>query len=106
MVYKNLDLLGIEPIQSVVKVDDTVSGVGEAVNAGCWGVGVSLYSNYMDIDSIEHGKSLSPEEIDERNQKTKKMLEEAGAHYVIDSLVDIEPVIEEINQRLAKGEKP
>ena len=106
MVYKNLDLLGIEPIQSVVKVDDTVSGVGEAVNAGCWGVGVSLYSNYMDIDSIEHGKSLSPEEINERNQKTKKMLEEAGAHYVIDSLADIEPVIEEINQRLAKGEKP
>lgn len=27
MVYKNLDNLGIYPIQSVVKVDDTVSGV-------------------------------------------------------------------------------
>jgi phosphonoacetaldehyde hydrolase len=34
------------------------------------------------------------------------LLEKAGAHYVIESIVDIEPVIEDINQRLAKGEKP
>ena len=27
MVYKNLDMLGITPIQSVIKVDDTVSGL-------------------------------------------------------------------------------
>ena len=34
MVYRNLDLLDIHPIQSVVKVDDTASGVGEALEAG------------------------------------------------------------------------
>jgi phosphonoacetaldehyde hydrolase len=34
------------------------------------------------------------------------LLEKAGAHYVIESIADIEPVIEDINQRLAKGEKP
>ena len=28
MVYRNLDLLGVHPIQSVVKVDDTISGIG------------------------------------------------------------------------------
>ena len=37
MVYRNLDLLDVHPIQSVVKVDDTVTGVGEALEAGCWG---------------------------------------------------------------------
>ena len=31
MVYRNLDLMNVNPIQSVVKVDDTVSGVGEAL---------------------------------------------------------------------------
>ena len=106
MVYKNLDMLNITPIHSVIKVDDTVSGVGEAVNAGCWGVGVTRYSNYMDVDSPEDGEKLSDDEIAKRHAKTKDMLEKAGAHYVIDSIVDIEPVIEHVNQRLTRGEKP
>ena len=106
MVYKNLDMLNITPIHSVIKVDDTVSGVGEAVNAGCWGVGVTRYSNYMDVDSPEDGEKLSDDEIAKRHAKTKDMLEKAGAHYVIDSIVDIEPVIEHVNQRLARGERP
>ena len=106
MVYKNLDLMDIHPIQSVVKVDDTVSGIGEALEAGCWGVGVSLYSNYMDVDTPEQGAQLPPKEIARRNDITKVILQQAGAHYVIDSLADIEPVIDDINARLARGEKP
>ncbi|GIT26531.1 MAG: hypothetical protein CM1200mP41_25750 [Gammaproteobacteria bacterium] len=53
MLYRNLDLMDVHPIQSVVKVDDTTSGVGEALQAGCWGVGIARYSNYMDINSLE-----------------------------------------------------
>ncbi len=106
MVTRNLDLMGIHPIQSVVKVDDTVSGIGEALNAGCWGVGVTRYSNYMDVDSAEEGARMSADEIARRLAKTRDILEKAGAHYVIDSLADIEPVIEDVNARLARGEKP
>lgn len=106
MVYRNLDLMGIQTIQSVVKIDDTVSGVGEALNAGCWGVGVVRYSNYMDVDSPEIGAALPDEEISRRMAITRDILEKAGAHYVIDSLADIEPVIKDINARLARGEKP
>ena len=106
MVYRNLDLLGIHQIQSVIKVDDTVSGIGEAQNAGCWGVGVARYSNYMDVDSPEEGAAMSEAEIARRLAKTCDILERAGAHYVIDSLADIEPVIADINGRLARGEKP
>jgi phosphonoacetaldehyde hydrolase len=106
MVFKNLDMLNITPIHSVIKVDDTVSGVGEAVNAGCWGVGVTRYSNYMDVDTPEDGEKLSDDEIAKRLAKTKDMLEKAGAHYVIDSIADIEPVVEDVNQRLARGERP
>ena len=47
MLYRNLDLMDVHPIQSVVKVDDTTSGVGEALQAGCWGVGIARYSNYI-----------------------------------------------------------
>jgi phosphonoacetaldehyde hydrolase len=89
MVYKNLDMMDVNPIQSVIKIDDTVSGIGEALEAGCWGVGVSLYSNYMDIDSIAHAESLSDEEMARRLDYTNETLQKAGAHYVIDSLADI-----------------
>ena len=106
MVYKNLDMMDVHPIQSVIKVDDTVSGIGEALEAGCWGVGVSLYSNYMDIDSLADAESLSAEEMARRLDHTNEILQKAGAHYVIDSLVDIEPVIEDVNRRLARGERP
>ena len=106
MVYKNLDLLDAWPIESVVKVDDTVGGVGEGLNAGCWAVGVSRYSNYMLINSLEEEATLAEEEIQRRHEKTRQKLWEAGAHYVIDSIADIEPVIADINARLARGEKP
>ena len=106
MVYKNLDMMDVHPIQSVIKVDDTVSGIGEALEAGCWGVGVSLYSNYMDVDSLADAESLSDEEMARRLDHTNEILQKAGAHYVIDSLADIEPVIEDVNRRLARGERP
>jgi phosphonoacetaldehyde hydrolase len=106
MVYKNLDMLGVYPIHSVVKVDDTVSGVGEALNAGCWGVGVARYSNYMDMDTPDADKKLPKAEIKRRLAKTRQILAQAGAHYVIDSIADIEPVIDDINARLARGERP
>ena len=106
MVYRNLDLLGVHPIQSVIKVDDTASGVGEALNAGCWGVGVARYSNYMDVDSPEDGERMADDDIARRVAKTRDILERAGAHYVIDSLADIEPVIADVNTRLASGQRP
>ena len=106
MVYKNLDLLGISEIRSVVKCDDTVSGVGEALNAGCWGVGLVRYSNYMNINTLEEEATLSEEEISRRMAHTRRLLEQSGAHYVIDSLVELPEVIADINARLARGEKP
>ena len=106
MVYRNLDLLDVHPIQSVVKVDDTVSGVGEALEAGCWGVGIARYSNYMDIDSLEHEKSLPEAEMQRRLAFTRETLRKAGAHYIIDELNELPAVVEDVNVRLARGEKP
>lgn len=106
MLYRNLDLMDVHPIQSVVKIDDTISGVGEALEGGCWGVGVSLYSNYLNIDTLAQAEAMPKEEFQRRLELTREILRKAGAHYVIDSLADIEPVIEDINERLARGETP
>jgi CRP-like cAMP-binding protein len=70
----------------VVKVDDTVSGIGEALEGGCWGVGVTRYSNYMDVNSLEEGEALTEDEIKRRMLITEGLLRKAGAHYVIDSI--------------------
>ncbi|MDH3317612.1 MAG: phosphonoacetaldehyde hydrolase [Gammaproteobacteria bacterium] len=106
MVYRNLDMLDVSPIQSVVKVDDTVSGVGEALEAGCWGVGIARYSNYMNVDSLEQVKSLPESELQRRLAQTREILRKAGAHYVIDEFSQLPEVIDDVNERLARGEKP
>lgn len=106
MVYRNLDLMNVNPIQSVVKVDDTVSGVGEALEAGCWGVGIARYSNYMDMDTLEEAGSLPEEEIQRRLIKTRDILQKAGAHYVIDTFDQLVDVVDDINLRLSRGERP
>lgn len=106
MIYRNLDLMDAWPIESVIKVDDTIGGVGEGLNAGCWTVGLSRYSNYMLINTLDEEATLSAAEIERRHEVTRQKLWGAGAHYVIDSIVDIEPVLEDINARLARGEKP
>jgi phosphonoacetaldehyde hydrolase len=106
MVYRNLDLLDIHPIASVVKVDDTTSGVGEGVQAGCWTVGVARYSNYMDIDAMEQAEKMSEEELARRTAHCRDLLRDAGAHYIADSIAELPAIIDDINQRLAAGEKP
>jgi len=106
MVYKNLDMLDVPEMHSVVKVDDCNAGIGEAQSAGCWAVGVARYSNYMDINTLEEEAALSPEEIQRRVERVKNILLRAGAHYVVDTLSQLPPVIEDINARLARGERP
>jgi len=106
MVYRNLDLLDVHPIQSVVKMDDTISGIGEALEAGCWGVGIARYSNYMDFDSFEQVEAATPEDIARRLAFTRDKLRTAGAHYVIDTFDELPAVIADIEERLARGEAP
>jgi len=106
MVYQNLCNLGVYPIESVVKVDDTVTGVGEGLNAGCWAVGVAAYSNYTNVDSLEHWEKMSASEKEKRIEQSRQKLNGSGAHYVIDTIVDLPNVVKDINARLSKGEKP
>ncbi len=106
MLYTNLDMLDAHPIQSVVMIDDTVSGVGEALEAGCWGVGIARYSNYMNFDSLEQAESMPADDVRLRLEHTRDVLRKSGAHYVIDEPIELLEVIDDINERLARGERP
>ncbi len=106
MIYRNLDMLDVWPIEAVVKVDDTVGGVGEGLAAGCWSVGIAGYSNYMNINTIEEWESMSEKEYARRLAISRDMLEKCGSHYVINEFTELPAVIDDVNARLARGERP
>ncbi len=106
MIYRNLDMLDVWPIESVVKVDDTVGGVGEGLAAGCWSVGIAGYSNYLNINTIEERESMSDKEYARRLAHCRDVLEKCGPHYVINEFTELPAVIDDVNARLARGERP
>ena len=106
MLYRNLDLMDVYPIQSVIKMDDTGGGVSEGLEAGYWTVGIARYSNYMNINSVEEAESISEDEIQRRLAKSRDLLTKSGAHYVINQFSELLDVIADVNDRLARGESP
>jgi hypothetical protein len=55
---------------------------------------------------MDHWKSLSSSEQKIKIEQSRKILRASGAHYVVDDLRNIFPVLEDINARLAGGERP
>lgn len=106
MLYKNLIQLGVYPISSVIKVDDTIEGVNEGLNAGCWSVGVYGNSNYTNIESIKQWDNMTKNQKEEKIDKSIYQLMNSKAHYVIKSIKHLPDIIEDINKRLKMGDKP
>jgi phosphonoacetaldehyde hydrolase len=105
MMFKCFIDLAVWPAQAVVKVDDTPPGIGEGLAAGTWTVGVSATGNLMGLDAAATA-ALPPDEFAARNKAAAQVLSDAGAHYVIDSIRDLPAVLDDINRRLAAGERP
>tara|TARA_Y100001970_G_C14191525_1_gene835668 strand:+ start:286 stop:1131 length:846 start_codon:yes stop_codon:yes gene_type:complete len=108
MLFKCLELLNIPEMKSVVKFDDTVSGIEEGLNAGCWTVGITKWSNYMNVNTKEDEDKLlnnTKDFFDKINECNKKF-SNAGAHYVVDNFYEITAVIKDINKKLSLGIKP
>lgn len=105
MLWHNLLALGSSHIAAVVKVDDTPVGIEEGLNAGCWTVGVSISGNEVGL-GLEDWQALTASEQQLYRSRAAQKLYAAGAHYVIDSIADLMPVLDSIEQRLANGETP
>lgn len=105
MMYANAMRLGLYPMSRLVKVGDTPSDIAEGLNGGAWTVGVAKTGNELGLNAADVD-ALSESEIRARLQPIYARLYAAGAHYVIDSAADLLRVIDAINARLAKGEKP
>jgi phosphonoacetaldehyde hydrolase len=105
MALQALIKLSISPVEAVVKIGDTTVDIEEGLNGGMWSVGVALTGNEVGLSAAEYASLSADEQHRLGNAATDKLLA-AGAHYVVDSVADVQPVLELIEARLAEGEKP
>lgn len=104
-MYKCFLDLGVWPAHAVVKVDDTGVGIDEGVAAGCWTVGVALSGNEAGLTPQEIA-ALSPEKLSEVRERASASLRAHGAHYIVDTIADLLPIVDDIARRLDAGERP
>jgi phosphonoacetaldehyde hydrolase len=105
MMYRLAADLGVWPMQHVVKVDDAASGIEEGLNAGAWCIGVAASGNGVGLSSDEL-EALSQSERLDRVAAARRKLELAGAHYVVDTVQDLLPVLHHVAARLNAGVHP
>ncbi len=105
MMYRTFLDLGVWPAWTAVKVDDTVVGIAEGLNAGCWTVGVALTGNVFGLTKAETD-ALGPQEFIARRAAAYGALTQAGAHFVVDSVADLVEVLDTIEGALARDERP
>jgi phosphonoacetaldehyde hydrolase len=105
MMYRCFADLGVYPPSAVVKIDDTEPGILEGLAAGTWTVGVSISGNCVGLSAEEWAATPEEEQAGLRKRAEAQLLG-AGAHFVIDSIADLMPVLDEIETRMARGETP
>jgi len=82
-----------------------VPDVEEGLNAGMWTVGLAQTGNEVGLNEREIA-ALEPEVLREKVGRAYQRLSQAGAHYVVDGMSGVPPVLDQIDARLAQGEAP
>jgi len=105
MCLQNAMNLRLYPMEAFVKVGDTLPDIEEGLNAGMWTVGLAKTGNEMGLTEQEIAK-LPADILETKLATAYKRMRETGAHYVVDSISDVPPLLDEIEARLARGERP
>ena len=87
---------GVDSLDAVVKVGDTIADIKEGVNAKVCSVGVVLGSNEMALTEAET-KAMPAAELEVRIADVKERMFAAGASYVILSMEELPALIERMN---------
>jgi len=105
MCLQNAILLQTYPLEAFVKIGDTLPDIEEGLNAGMWTIGLAKTGNEMGLTQEEVG-ALDSETRQARLARAYKRMHQTGAHYVVDSIAEVMPVLDEIDNRLAAGDRP
>ncbi len=105
MCLQNAINLGVTTVEACVKIDDTIPGVEEGLNAGMWTVGLAVSGNEVGVTLAEWEKLPAAEKSARRGRAHRRMAQ-AGSHYVVDTIADVMPCIEDIQACIDRGERP
>jgi phosphonoacetaldehyde hydrolase len=105
MCLQNVINLQVSPVEGCVKIDDTIPGIEEGLNAGMWTIGLAISGNEIGLP-LKDWNALPADEQQARRRRAYDRMRMAGAHYVVDTIADVLPSFDDIEARLAIGEKP
>ena len=105
MCLQNVINLGVSPVEACVKIDDTRPGVEEGLNGGMWTIGLAISGNEIGL-SLRDWKRLPKADQERMRLGAYTRMYQCGAHYVVDTIADIMPCLDDIEARLARGERP
>jgi len=105
MCYRNAILLGAYPLWRCVKIGDTPSDIAEGINAGMWTIGITATGNEIGLSRCEW-ETLPTGKRTALEREAAQRLTGAGAQFTAASLADCTEILDEIERRLAAGEKP
>jgi phosphonoacetaldehyde hydrolase len=100
MIYAAAVKMQVYPLAAIVKIGDTEADIYEGLNAGAWSVGVAASGNGVGL-SEEKFLALSQEERASRMRNAKQDLQAAGAHYVVETLAELNAVLDDVDARLS-----
>jgi phosphonoacetaldehyde hydrolase len=105
MCLQNAIQLQTYPMEAFVKIGDTLPDIAEGLNAGMWTIGLAKTGNELGLTE-KQAAMLDPEILDARVARAYQRMSQMGAHYVVDGISDVMPALDDINRRLARGERP
>ena len=100
LIFENARRLGVWCMDSIVKVDDSVTGIAAGRNAGCWTVGVTRSGNLLGLARAE-AEALPAAVLRERLEPAERAMCDAGAHVVIEDVGQLPEALDEIERRRA-----
>jgi len=103
MCLQNVIKLGVSAVQACVKIDDTVPGIEEGLNAGMWTIGLAVSGNEVGM-MLDEWRALPPAEQKIKRDRAYTRMQQCGAHYTVDTIADIMPCIDDIQARIRRGE--
>jgi phosphonoacetaldehyde hydrolase len=105
MCLQNAIALQVYPMEAVVKIGDTLPDIEEGLNAGMWTIGLAKTGNEIGLNKEEIA-ALHPEVLKAKLARAYKRMLQTGAHYVVDGIADVSPLLDDIAARVARGERP
>jgi phosphonoacetaldehyde hydrolase len=105
MCYRLAMDLRIYPLSACVKIGDTQSDIEEGRNAGMWTIGVTRSGNTVGL-SEDDWFHLDPGEQKKLLASAELELRAVGAHYTAETVAHTLPLLDEIEHRIANGERP